>query len=296
MTLNILKGYEETISKCIFNNNVTINFITNNKDEEFIDFNKKTINNLKNNIAFWSQYWLPDKDVIVLHGDENDLEWMRNQLTELNMVDGLNMRQITSRSNGGGGGIAGVDRNIPVFWQIIGSDVSASDLNNVGMAKLSGHLYAHIAQPGFLNSLSDQYIKYTDLPAWYVEGQSDYHTLCLLNDNFIANRKNFLTTAYVPEGYRQKIKNNSKDDWFSILSNDTNFEGIPVTYEYWSGFIVYEYLIDKFGIDLVMSVQKDFVKTLNFRESMNNVFGLNYKDFYTEMSTILYDAAKDIVI
>ena len=294
MTLNILKGYEETLSKCMFNNEVIINFITNNNDD--LEFKTDVINNLKKNIAFWSQYWTPEKEIMLFHGNENDLEWMKDKLTTLNMVDGLNMKNINSYSNVGGGGIVGEKLDVPLFWQIIGSEIPDFELKNVGLAKLSGHLYAHIAQPGLLNSVANNHVKITSMPSWYVEGQSDYHTVCLLGDDFIKNREKFLTTAYVPDGYKEKIKSASKDNWYKILLNDGNFETIPVTYEYWSGFLVYENLVINFGVDKVIDLIIDFADTKDFRKSMGNILDLNYKDFYVEMSDLLYNSAKNVVI
>ncbi len=294
--MDILKGYEETNSLCNFDNNVSINTITKNNQEFDDDFKKDIINNLKKNIAFWYEYWIPQKEILVLHGNEHDLDWMKKELSQLNMVDGLNMKTINSYTNAGGGGLAGINGDTPLFWQIIGSSIPSQELKSVGFQKLTGHLYAHIAQPGFLKSKATKDVKTTDMPAWYIEGQSDYHTVCLLNGDFSNNRDKFLTTAYVPDGYREKIKSFSKEDWYNNLLNDSGFEGVPVTYEYWSGFLIYEYLVNNFGVKNVMNILVDFVETVDFRHSMKNILGINYKDFYKEMSDILYENAKHVVI
>ncbi len=294
--MKLLNGYKETRSQSLSINYNNISFITkNNKSIDSI-FKDNIMNNLKKNVSFWSQYWLPENEIIILHGDENDLDWMKEQLTFFNMVDGLNMRVIDSLSNGGGGGVVGEKLTTPLFWQIIGSDVGMQELKSVGMAKLTGHLYAHIAQPGFLNSVSDKHIKTTMMPSWYIEGQSDYHTICLLDGDFIENRNTFLKTAYVPDGYREKIKSASSDDWYDILCNDADFEGIPVTYEYWAGFFVYEDLVNDFGIEKIMSLTVDFANTLDFRQSIFNVLGINYNEFYLKMSKILHENAKSVVL
>lgn len=290
---DILNGYNETITKSQTFDYDNIEFITNNID---VDFKNDIIANLKKNISFWSNYWIPKDKVTVLHGNENDFEWMQSLLTKHNMVDGFNMKTINSFSNCGGGGITGEKLDTALFWQIIGSDIPSSELKRVGLGKLTGHLYAHIVQPGILNSFSNSPIKITSMPAWYIEGQSDYHTLCMLDGDFIENRKIFLNTAYVPDGYKEKIKQASQDDWYNILLNDSNFEGIPVTYEYWSGFLVYENLVNTFGIDKVVGLIKDFTQTMDFRESMKNILDINYKDFYLDMSNVLYDNAKQVMI
>lgn len=294
--MKILNGYKETKLKSLSIDYNNIKFITKNNKSVNKIFNENITNNLKSNISFWSQYWLPENEIIILHGDEHDLDWMKEQLTLFNMVDGLNMRTIDSLSNGGGGGVVGPELKTPLFWQIIGSDVTNKELKSVGMAKLTGHLYAHIAQPGFLNTVSNKHIKTTMLPCWYIEGQSDYHTLCLLDGDFIENRQMFLKTAYVPDGYREKIKSASIEDWYKILLKDGDFEGIPVTYEYWAGFFVYEELINEFGTDKVMGLVVDFSKTLDFRKSLSNVLNIDYKDFYLNMSKMLYDNAKHVMI
>lgn len=279
----LLSGSLEILNKFSYHTKTNIIFKTNSEcDHNIKDY---TINNLKNNIAFWNTYWIPENDVLILHGNENDYDWMLKELDKLNMSDGLKNRTVDNFSNGGGGGIA--KDNTPVFWQIIGSSNTIKDLSSVGLAKLSGHLYAHIAQPGFLNQNSNEYIKYTDMPCWFIEGQSDYYAITLLKDNFINNRDLFIKNAYVPDGYRSKIKSLDVEGWHKVLSNDGNFEGPPVTYEYWAGFLIYEFLILQFGIDKVMGLMLDFVETKNFRVSLKNVIDIDYDQFYYNMAEML---------
>ncbi len=280
---HILFGYNEIIKSCNFNINNQILFKSNSEIDSLIK--NYTINNLKNNLAFWNNYWIPSTDIIILHGNENDYDWMLSELESLSMSDGLKNRIIDKYSNGGGGGIA--KNNTPVFWQLIGSSNTYTDLQSVGMSKLAGHLYSHIAQPGFLNNKSTEYIKYTDMPCWFIEGQSDYHSVALLETNFISNRKTFITNAYVPDGYRSKIKSMSSNEWLEIIYKDGNFEGPPVTYEYWSGFLMYEYLIINFGLSKIMELMENFVLTKNFRKSMLDCLGINFEKFYLEMAEML---------
>lgn len=279
----VLSGSLKVLNRCSDNIKTNITFKTNSAYDP--DIKNYTINNLKNNISFWNNYWTPENDVLILHGDENDYEWMLSELDKLNMSDGLKNRNVDNYSNGGGGGIA--KNNTPLFWQIIGSSNTIKDLSSVGLAKLSGHLYAHIAQPGFLNQSSNEYIKYTDMPCWFIEGQSDYYAIALLKDNFIDNRNLFIKNAYVPDGYRYKIKSLNVEGWHDILSNDGNFEGPPVTYEYWAGFLIYEFLILQFGIDKVMELMLDFVVTKNFRVSLKNIINIDYDQFYYNMAEML---------
>jgi len=135
-------------------------------------------------------------------------------------------------------------------------------------------------------------IKITSYPCWFIEGQSDYHTLKLLDGDFENHKNNFLENAYVPYEWKKRIKLFSIEEWKDKIIKDSPFEGVPITHQYWSGFFIYEYLIKSYGVDLVMEVMLDFPKTIDFDKSMEKILKINTESFYDTISIMLFNLAK----
>jgi hypothetical protein len=237
----------------------------------------------------------------VVFSDEKSYDWLYETFNTLNIIDALPLRSSIDNKNFRGGGLNDFNNNILIVWQIIGSDVSKNEMLMTGNIKLFGHLFTHAVQTKILENFKNyldfeinknSLIKITDYPCWFIEGQSDYHTLKLLDGDFNEHRNNYLTSAYVPVGWREKIKSFNTEEWKNLLIKDYPFEGIPITHQYWSGFFIYEYLIKLHGIDLIMKVMLDFPKTMDFNKSMEKILKINIESFYDTISVMLFNLAK----
>jgi len=270
---------------------------------------QKNIEFCKNNIIKNFNYWnkqkqfntiLSNTDLFVIFSDENEYDWLYNECKkfDLDLEKAIPSKKLLNeKSVFGGGSVNGNNHNELIFWQVIGSK-SEHEMINTGNLKLFGHLFIHSIQVKFFleNSKNSNIVKITDYPCWFIEGQCDYHAIKELDTNFENHKNNFLKTGYVPDGYRETIKSWNIEEWKHKLKHDSNFEGIPITHQYWSGFFVYEYLINTYGIDLLIELMLDFIITLNFDVSMKKILNVNVNDFYDTMSVMLFNFSKFLVV
>ena len=68
------------------------------------------------------------------------------------------------------------------------------------------------------------------------------------------------------------MKNFTKDDWLEKIQVSGDWEGTPITYQYWSGFFMYEHLVDKYGSDKIIEIMLDFPYTKDFNKSSLFIF------------------------
>jgi len=259
-----------------------IEVISNNKIDNYLK-------NLNNNIIFWNKIINKDIKIICLCVNENEYDFLCNQLNKFNMKDAIpNYDSFKINYNktlfGGGAPIKFNEEDCLFFWQVIGSSLDF-DKCNVGVLKTPGHLYSHAAQGYIYEKLGT---KTTDFPGWIVEGQSDYYPIKLLSNSdldYEINRESFKTTAFVPHGIREIIKNWNEKDWLDALQKDTGpHEGIKQTSQYYSGFFMYEFLVKNFGDEVIFKIMKDFTDSKNFKEAFEYNLKLKLNDFYKNMS------------
>lgn len=259
---------------------------------------KKIEESLNKCFLFWNNYINKDIGLIVLYSDEKSYNWLNDRLVEYSFQDAMPKKDridsIGDFGLTGGGGVVLVDSlETLFFWQVVGSK---SNYQRTGEIKTPPHLFAHAVQ-GLISSHSNR--KFTDLPPWFIEGQSDYSALlCISNsfEEFSSHRNNFIKDCYVPgANSKLKLKNFSSADWFKSLNNcSIPFEGIPLIDEYYSGFFCYEQLILLIGMDKIKEL---FVRSLsgeNFDDVFYELSQVGIEDFLIDMSKILEKECKYI--
>lgn len=285
------------------------NTFTTDKPESFKVFRsegtsdyvyKKISDSLNKCFSFWSNYLKTPVPLIVLYSNEKSYGWLKDQLDLYNFGDAMpkeeRIKQVGDVGVTGGGGTTHIHgEDALFFWQVVGSKGSYT---RTGELKTPPHLFAHAVQ-GLISQQND--VKVTDLPPWFVEGQSDYAALLCISDNFNSfsfHRNNFIRDCYVPgQESKSLLRGYDKDDWYSSLSNcSIPFEGIPLIDEYYSGFFCYERLIYLIGIDGVKELFDRSVGGENFDDVLYDLLGMSKDNFLLEMSYILEDLSDSIMV
>ena len=296
--LDIKKSYEECL--LLFNNKSAIDFSMESHDSCNEYVKGKTIEFLTKCSKFWHNYLDYDIPLLVIYSTELSYDWLKNKLIENDFVDAMpsddRISQVGDSNHTGGGGYIYKDK-VPTlfFWQVVGTN---SEFIKTGSLKTPPHLFAHAVQHyiGYKNgdpSLSK-------IPAWLIEGQSDYAALMCISDNFddfIFHRENFIKDAYVPHGdtIRRKIKKWNSEDWFKSLSDSPiDFAGIPLVEEYYSGFFAYELILSLIGSDKVKHIYLECCRGKDFKEVFEATSGVKLDRFYTDASEILASVCKNI--
>lgn len=283
------------------------NFFIDKKDISYIIYRPENTSNfvsnkiedsLKKCFLFWNNYIEKDIDLIVLYSDERSYDWLYDKLKDHHFQDAMPKKdRIDSIGDvgltGGGGMVLIDDKEKLFFWQVVGSK---STYSRTGEIKTPPHLFAHAVQ-SLISSRSNK--KVTDLPPWFVEGQSDYSALLCISDSFNEfnhHRNNFIKDCYVP-GLKSKLmlKNFSSSDWFRSLNNcSVPFEGIPLVDEYYSGFFCYEQLILLLGMSKIKDLFTRSLSGENFDDVFYELSQISIEDFLIDMSKIIEKESKKI--
>lgn len=288
---------EAYLKSNIFLQHKDISYIIHKPDIASPYISKRIEDSLNKCFLFWNNYIKKDIDLIVLYSDERSYDWLNKKLTEYNFQDAMpkqdRINLVGDIGLTGGGGCVLVDQKEKLFfWQVVGTK---STYDKTGEVKTPPHLFAHAVQ-SFISKESNR--KVTDLPPWFIEGQSDYSALLCISNNFeefVFHRNNFIKDCYVP-GIKTRLKNFTSKDWFDSLYNcSIPFEGIPLVDEYYSGFFCYESLILLIGMEKI----KELFERSLFGEKFSDVFyelaGISMKDFLIEMSKSIEQYSKLII-
>lgn len=298
--LNIKKSYDECL--LLFNNQSEITFSIE-CHESCNDYVKnKTVEFLTKCSKFWNNYLDYQIPLSIVYSTELSYDWLKDKLKENDFIDAMptqdRINQVGDSNHTGGGGFIYKDE-MPVlfFWQVVGTK---SDFIKTGSLKTPPHLFAHAVQHYIGNQNGDPSL--SKIPAWLIEGQSDYAALMCISENFenfIGHRENFIKDSYVPYGdaTRKKIKQWEKEDWFySLLNSPIDFAGIPLIEEYYSGFFTYELMLSLIGSEKIKYLYLECCKGKEFKDTFEAISGIKLYDFYVEAAEILANQCKNIVV
>lgn len=259
---------------------------------------EKVNENISKSYSFWSDYLDIDLPLIVLLSNEKNYPWLKDNLKKFNFIDAMPKQdRIDSVGNvgvtGGGGAINLEGQDALFFWQVVGTE---SKYNITGEVKTPPHLFAHSVQTYF-SSLKN--VKITDLPPWFIEGQSDYSALlCISNTfyEFLIHRNNFVRDCYVPGENRKRLKTMGQYEWYDSLKNGKiPFEGVPLIDEYYSGFFCYEQLINLIGIKNIKVLFNRAINGEDFASVFKDISSVDLDVFLKNVSLIIAEASKDIL-
>jgi hypothetical protein len=258
----------------------------------------KSIKALDGSVRFWSNYYNFDSPIEFVCVDENGKDFLFNELKRLNFLDAMpkgdRWGSHTKDTLFGSGGYSMIDDKIALlYWQVSGTK---NDFSRTGEIKTPPHLFTHAVQSIVMSQAG---YSVTDLPGWFVEGQSDFIGLMSISKNFEEywnHRSLFFATAYVPGGddVRRKLKKYSKEDWkMSLYNSPEKFAGIPLVDEYYSGLLAYEALfyLSK-GHEFEMN--KKLLNGESFYKLVSQYSGLNKESFCEYSSKLLLELGATI--
>jgi hypothetical protein len=296
MSNEILLAYNEAIS-FIQDKGLDVSIISHESVPDHVtDKIKKSI---PPSFNFWSNLLKEEMSLIVISSTEKSYDWLRERLIEHDFLPAMPKKdRINTVGNvgvtGGGGTIIKNNKNTLFFWQVVGTK---SKFDGTGELKTPPHLFAHAAQGYIFNT---ETLSMTDLPQWFIEGQSDYSALCSISNNFedfVRHREQFYTVAFVPGiDTRKRLSLLDSDGWYKSLSEaQIPFDGIPVIDEYYSGFFCYEKLLNMVGFAGIKNITNKVIDGQDFNSAFYQETKKTVSEFHKIISVDLANLSRQIV-
>jgi hypothetical protein len=260
---------------------------------------QKSLAALDGAVRFWSNHYSFESPIEFICVDESGKDFLFSELKRLNFLDAMpkddKWNNDTKHTLFGSGGSSIVNgKTVLLYWQVSGT---SNNFSGTGELKTPPHLFTHAAQSVIM---SEAGYTITDLPGWFVEGQSDFIGLMSISETFEdywKHRSNFFRTAYVPGGQssREKMLRYSKEDWEkSLYDSPEKFAGIPLVDEYYSGLLAYEVLLYLAKRDNIKNINKVLLNGKDFYDMVLDHSGLDKRSFCKYSSELLAELAAEI--
>ena len=296
MINDILKSYDNAMVYKEFDSDLSINLITEDSvNPEIVNKSLKPLGNL---VKFWHKDHQPELPLAVITCNENGYDWLAEQLKSFNFYDAMPSKEKWDYSWGksvfGSGGHTVIDGKVQMlYWQVVGS---TCEYTNTGEIKTPGHLTTHSIQTAVAVANGGQSVY---LPGWFVEGQADFASLITLSNGFqdyVRMRKDFFADAYIPDGTRrEQMKGWSSLDWEqSLINSPHKFAGIPLHYEYYTGLLAYEKMMELISHDQIMELYRGVTSGKDFNDLFFYHTGITTEKFYKDLSETLSILGKTI--
>jgi hypothetical protein len=254
--------------------------------------NEFILNSIINNNFLFNSYL----ETSFYLSDENNVKWLKEELINNNFLISFRNENIYSANTVTGSGGIGLkdNKNKGCVWSIVGTKCP---INEIGILKTNPHLLVHVIQTNFFIN-SDYNI--LNMPYWFIEGHADYSAIVSISkdyEDFLLNRKVFLTKCYVPENIKKEIKKWNNFEWIESFkkSEETRHMLEPASSELYSGFLLFEYLLKDLNKEDMLQLYKLSKEYKDFRKAFEKIHKTNIDIFYQNVSNLLIENAKEII-